>query len=192
MSFVLAEPPQTVEWYTPEWIFTMLGLVFFMDPCHPGRHILTWVPALFVYTKLMDGLAARWWGRVWLNPPYGDETPKWLAKMHVHRDGVALVFARTDTKWFHDYVAKADAVLFLKKRVRFVDQHGNPGKSPNCGSMLVAWGEESVAALRRAEAAGHGVLWDIAKKRLRRRVGCGKVILFRGGGSPRPRIRLGC
>jgi hypothetical protein len=47
-----------------------------------------------------------------------------LEKMHYHRQGVALVFARTDCKWFHDYVAKADAILFLKGRVKFVDGLG--------------------------------------------------------------------
>jgi len=163
MSFQLAAPPQTVQWYTPKSIFEMLGLVFFLDPCHPGRDVVDWVPAVWIFTEKEDGLAQPWTGLVWLNPPYGDQTPVWLAKMHEHRQGVALVFSRTDTPWFKDYVAKADAVLFLRKRVRFVDQHGKTGKSPNCGSLLVAWGEEGVQALRAAEAAGHGVLWEIAE-----------------------------
>lgn len=112
---------------------------------------------MFVYTLPTDGLSKEWRGRVWLNPPYGKETPKWLAKMHEHRDGVALVFARCDTAWFHDYVAKSDGVLFLKKRVQFVDADGVQGKQPNCGSMLVAWGDDCVQALKAAAAAGHGV-----------------------------------
>lgn len=161
MSFQLADGPKTVEWYTPKSIFEMLGLVFMMDPCHPGRDVVDWVPAVMVYTKEMDGFNRQWVGRVWLNPPYGEETPLWLEKMHHYRDGVALVFSRTDTPWFRDYVAKADAVLFLRKRVRFVDQNGKAGKSPNCGSLLVAWGEASVQALANAAAAGHGVLWRI-------------------------------
>jgi len=162
MSFTHDEPPKTVEWYTPPSIFQMLGLTFTLDPCHPGRDVIHWVPAMIVYTKEDDGYAKDWIGRVWLNPPYGRETPRWLAKMHRHRDGVALVFARTDTNWFHSYVAKADAVLFLSKRVRFVDKDGVQGDSPNCGSMLVAWEEVSVRALECAAAEGHGVFWKIS------------------------------
>jgi hypothetical protein len=163
MSFQADEPPQTVEWYTPPSIFKMLGCGFTLDPCHPGRDVVDWVPALSVYTKADDGLVKPWVGRVWLNPPYGRELPPWLKKMHEHRDGIALVFARTDTAWFHDYVAKADAVLFLKKRVRFVNADGVLGDSPNCGSMLVAWGDINVEVLRHVEHGGHGVLWRVSQ-----------------------------
>ena len=124
--------------------------------------MVDWTPALFIYTKADDGLVKPWYGRVWLNPPYGTETPKWLARMHEHREGTALLFARCDTSWFHKYIAKADAVLFLAKRVRFVDANGVQGKSPNQGSMLVAWSEGDVSALRCAADAGHGVLWEIS------------------------------
>lgn len=139
---------ESMEWYTPAWIFERLGLEFDLDPCHPKRS-LPWVPAWAVYTKVEDGLASGWFGKVWLNPPYGSETTKWLAKMHEHRNGIALVFARTDTRWFHDYIAKADAICFMEGRVRFVDGDGKPGGSPGAGSMLVAWGEECVKALER-------------------------------------------
>lgn len=162
MSFQSDEAPKTVEWYTPKYIFDMLGLVFTLDPCHPGRDVINWVPALTVYTKSDDGLSRPWVGSVWLNPPYGRETPVWLKVMHEHRNGVALVFARTDTDWFHKYVANADAVLFLKKRVRFVNSEGVQGDSPNCGSMLVAWGTDGVGALKGAADAGHGIFWKIA------------------------------
>lgn len=72
--------------------------------------------------------------------------------------------------WYHRYAKTADAILFLEGRVRFVDRSGKPPlvwckrskkhkeSSPGCGSMLLAWGEENVAALRRMDAAGHGHL----------------------------------
>lgn len=160
MSFQTDEAPKTVEWYTPPSIFKILDVGFTMDPCHPGRDVVDWIPATFIYTKTDDGLSKPWLGKVWLNPPYGRELTHWLAKMDFHRNGIALVFARTDTAWFHDYVAQADAVLFLKKRVRFVDAQGNQGDSPNCGSMLVAWGDENVQTLE-VNAAEHGVLWKL-------------------------------
>lgn len=67
----------------------------------------------------------------------------------------AAVLARTDTKWFHDYVAKADAILFLAGRIKFVDGlQVTGGSGAGAGSMLIAWGDESVAALERMKDLG--------------------------------------
>ena len=147
-----------VEWYTPPEIFERLNLWFDLDPCHPEKP-LPWIPATRRYNVNDDGLTKPWIGRVWLNPPYGKHTIEWLAKMHGHRHGVALVFARTDCKWFHDYVAKSDAVLFLKGRVRFVDGFGvSGGSGAGSGSMLVAWGSDCVEALANMASYGHLVM----------------------------------
>ena len=145
----------SVEWYTPPSIFQQIGISFDLDPCHPETP-LPWVPAITRYNIHDDGLTKEWFGRVWLNPPYGPHTPKWLEKMSLHRDGIALVFARTDCRWFHDYVADADAILFLKGRVKFVDGFGvSGGGGAGSGSMLVAWGTDCVDALKRMREQGH-------------------------------------
>jgi hypothetical protein len=79
--------------------------------------------------------------------------------MHEHRNGICLVFARTDCKWFHDYVVKADAILFLKGRIKFVDGLGVTGEAgAGSGSMLIAWGKDNVEALKRMSAKGFLVL----------------------------------
>lgn len=144
----------SVDWYTPPWIFQRLGLNFDLDPCHPKERI-HWIPTKDIYTLDDDGLQSKWFGNVWLNPPYGKQTSEWLAKMHEHRNGVALVFARTDCKWFHDYIAKSDAILFLKGRVKFVDGLGATGGSgAGSGSMLAAWGEPNVSAIRAMSDVG--------------------------------------
>lgn len=130
----------SVDWYTPPWIFERVGLFFDLDPCQPETPI-PWIPVAKTYCLQDDGLASPWEGMVWLNPPYGKHTPLWLSKMHQHRYGMALVFARTDCRWFHDYCAKADALLFLSGRVRFVDGLCKTGgNGAGSGSMLVAWG----------------------------------------------------
>ena len=148
----------SVEWYTPPWIFERLGLHFDLDPCQPKEPI-PWIPAKQTMSLEDDGLTSEWTGKVWLNPPYGKHTAAWLKKMHQHRNGVALLFARTDCAWFHDSVAKADAILFLRGRVKFVDGLGATGGSgAGSGSMLVAWGSESVSALRSMSDLGHLVL----------------------------------
>ena len=79
--------------------------------------------------------------------------------MDVHRNGIALVFARTDCGWFHEYVAKADAILFLRGRIKFVDAQGKTGgHGAGAGSMLVAWGAENVAALAKMTDLGKLVM----------------------------------
>jgi len=148
----------SVDWYTPRWIFDELNLDFDLDPAAPEGGV-PWIPAKKFYTEKENGLVQDWTGRVWLNPPYGKHTGAWLEKMHYHRNGVALVFARTDCKWFHDYVAKADGILFLKGRVKFVDGLGKTGGSgAGSGSMLVGWGEEQVLRLGKMSDKGFGVL----------------------------------
>jgi len=143
----------SVDWYTPPQVFDGLG-VFDLDPCQPVGGV-SWIPALQYYTLEDDGLTSDWYGRVWLNPPYGKHTPQWLAKMHSHRNGIALLFARTDCAWFHDYVAKADAILFLKGRVKFVDGLGiSSGNGAGSGSMLIAWGRDNVQSLLGIQSKG--------------------------------------
>lgn len=144
----------SVDWYTPSNIFKMLGITFDLDPCHP-ENIIPWIPVKKTYNIKDNGLIQKWEGNVWMNPPYGKETSDWLHKMHGHRNGIALVFARTDTKWFYEYCAKADAILFLRGRVKFVDGLGKTGKSgAGAGSMLIAWGDVNVDALYNARNEG--------------------------------------
>lgn len=100
-------------------------------------------------------------------------TIAWFAKMHEHRHGIGLQFARTGNTWFQSYVAQADAVFFFNKRIRFVDRTGEPPRredgskedSPGADSMLVAWGPDCVAALYRLERAGHGYVFGRHRSR---------------------------
>lgn len=139
---------ESFEWYTPREIFDALGLVFDVDPCSPGEG-KSFVPALKHYTIDDDGLTSPWVGTAWVNPPYGPLTKTWIEKLAAHGDGIALVFARTDTKWFHESVApSADLVCFVSSRIKFfkgnLDERGG---SPGAGSMLVAYGKKSADAL---------------------------------------------
>ena len=141
-------------WATPQAFFDRLHRVFRFetDVCALPEN----AKCGRFFSPDMDGLKQEWQGVCWMNPPYGKHTPLWMEKMHNHRNGIALVFARTDCKWFHDYVAKADAILFLKGRVRFVDGFGvSGGSGAGSGSMLVAWGDECVQALERMKDRGH-------------------------------------
>lgn len=151
---------ESIEWYTPPEIFTGLGIEFDLDPCSPGKDN-SFVPAKKHYTVEDDGLASPWDGTVFMNPPYGNHTPVWIRKFAEHGDGIALVFARTDVKWFQDNVDKFDAICFVSGRIRFykgsVDERGG---TPGAGSMLIAIGEKSVEALKNS---GLGVVMEVAE-----------------------------
>ena len=134
------------EWLTPPELIRALG-VFDLDPCAPAAR--PWDMAKEHYTIADDGLSRPWFGRVWLNPPYGIETPKWMSRLARHGNGIALVFARTETRTFFESVWRvADAVMFLKGRLTFYNADGtkpdNTGGAPSC---LVAYGRANMAAL---------------------------------------------
>lgn len=142
---------KTVDWYTPKHIFETLALEFDLDPCAPVGGV-PWIPAKKTYSLCDDGLTQPWSGRVWLNPPYGRYTKDWLSKMNNHRNGIALVFARTDCTWFHEYCANAYALNFIRGRLKFVDAFGVTGESgAGAGSMLVAWGQDCADAISRVD-----------------------------------------
>jgi hypothetical protein len=145
------------EWLTPPELIKKLG-TFDLDPCAPIYR--PWDTAKFHYTIIEDGLSKEWFGRVWLNPPYGKETGKWLNKLVKHGNGIALVFARTETEMFFDYIwSRADGLLFLKGRLYFYHVNGEKAKS-NSGapSVLVAYGQNNVNALKRVSDLGQLVL----------------------------------
>lgn len=140
-------------WLTPKYIIDALGK-FDLDPCCP--EYMPWKTADIYYTKADDGLLQDWFGRVWLNPPYSREAVKWLARLSDHGRGTALIFARTETKWFVDYIwKKASALLFIHGRITFCDITGTPANA-NSGapSVLVAYGEEDAEILRKCGIEG--------------------------------------
>lgn len=146
---------KSVEWYTPRWIFDTLGLQFDLDPASP-HDFETPVPATTKYTIFDNGLKKPWFGRVWLNPPYGRKTGTWIRRMVQHGNGIALVFSRTDAAWNQDAMRGATAMLFLAGRIEFIPGHENAHKKSRCGAgtVLFAFGEECASALGRMKDKG--------------------------------------
>jgi len=139
----------TVEWLTPPDLVKKLG-EFDLDPCTP-------VSPPFVHAKCNfnindDGLSQEWFGRVYMNPPYGNGMEKWIEKLKNHGNGITLIFARTETKCFFNFIwDDAHAVLFVKGRIKFFnikgEQAGTPG-SPSVFSSLWNWKCKSVRRFR--------------------------------------------
>lgn len=144
---------RTDEWYTPKYIIDALG-VFDLDPCAPVNPIFNTAKKL--YNKTDDGLSKEWHGRIWLNPPYSRPLIiQFITKMADHGNGIALLFNRCDNVMFHDLIfPTASAMLFLRKRIRFLRPDGTAGNSPGCGSVLIAWGEDNARILKECLLEG--------------------------------------
>lgn len=148
------------EWLTPPEILARLG-DFDLDPCAPVCR--PWPTAQRHFTKADDGLAQPWAGRVWCNPPFGNQAIHWLRKMAAHGNGIALIPARTETAMFYECVwGKATAVLFLKGRPHFHFVTGE--RAPfNSGApiCLIAYSEADALALKES---GLGFCFSLCKE----------------------------
>lgn len=139
----------TDVWLTPPYLLKPLGR-FDLDPCAPMTR--PWDTATVHYTKADNGLTKPWFGRVWLNPPYGAESVKWVKRLANHGTGTALIFARTETGLFFEHVwSAARALLFLRGRVKFCYPDGRQCPT-NAGapSVLVAYGDDDAERLRES------------------------------------------
>jgi hypothetical protein len=140
-------------WLTPPEIISDLG-PFDLDPCAPI--VRPWETAKRSYTVEDNGLLQEWSGFVWCNPPYGTQTGIWLDRLALHGNGIALIFARTETTMFFNSVwNKATSLLFIKGRLFFYYIDGIRAKA-NSGapSVLVAYGKEADERLLRSEIEG--------------------------------------
>ena len=137
-----------VEWWTPPEVFQKLNIEFDIDVASPKGGV-DWIPAKKYFTKEDNGLEQEWQGTVWMNPPYGRFTGSWLDKFIEHNNGIALVFSRTETQWFHNYALKADALSFTKGRFAFY-KNGIKGDSAAVGSLFIACGDKAVNALEKS------------------------------------------
>jgi len=139
MTFVATDPQShngNNVWLTPLDLIKSVG-EFDLDPC--GE--LHWPTARTIYTKEMNGLKNNWFGRVWLNPPYGKEINPFLDKMKLHNNGVVLVFARPDVWWWQALYKDAKAVFAIKGRVKFHKVDGSTLHNAGVGSCLFFFGE---------------------------------------------------
>lgn len=130
---------KTDQWETPQDFFDKLNseFGFTLDPCADENNH----KCEKYFTKEIDGLSKCWDGeRVFCNPPYGRGIGSWVRKCYLHskvRNGIAvmLIPARTDTKWFHEYIYNKSnvEVRFLKGRLKF----GGSKNSAPFPSMVV-------------------------------------------------------
>lgn len=120
------------SWRTPRQLFDQLNAEFgfTVDVCASDENALLGR----YWTEADEALLRSWAGeRVWMNPPYGRQISRWIEKAWTEAPDadliVALVPARTDTAWWHDYAMRADEIRFLRRRLTFGVVTPNGGKS---------------------------------------------------------------
>lgn len=130
---------KTNEWATPLALFQELDqeFGFTLDPCATPQN----AKCKKFYTIEDDGLKQNWGGhRVFCNPPYGREIGRWVEKCYREAQKgalvVALIPARTDTRYFHEFIwKKAKEIRFLRGRLHFNESK----QAAPFPSMIVIW-----------------------------------------------------
>lgn len=147
----------TVEWETPQELFDELDREFHfeLDVCATEQN----AKCKRYFSPEVDGLSQKWFGVCWMNPPYGQQTGKWIKKAYESaQDGatvVCLIASRTDTRWWHDYVMKGE-IRFLRGRVRFRSVDKKIGSPPFASTVVIF--RPRAGDDRQAERTGQEVL----------------------------------
>lgn len=109
-------------WYTPQYLFDELNeeFNFVIDSCALPEN----TKCSLYYTPEQDELAQNWFDTTWCNPPYGREIYQWVEKAYNEhlKNNITVVLllpAKTDTKWFHEYLYNKAEIRFIKGRIKF-------------------------------------------------------------------------
>lgn len=135
---------KTDQWATPQDFFDKLNeeFDFTLDVCALPEN----AKCKQFFTPEIDGLSQPWNGRVWCNPPYGREIGQWVRRafLAIASGGaevvVMLLPARTDTRWFHEYIYGKAEIRFLKGRLKF----GGSKNAASFPSMVVIFRRKAV------------------------------------------------
>jgi len=154
-------------WQTPDWLFQQLDdeFHFVLDAAAVAQDAKC---AVYVGpdNPVHDQRDARFheWpghGPAFQNPPYGrgvGEFVRACCREGVRRVVVALILARTDTAWWHNYVMDIAAeARLIRGRVRFID--------PETGEERDACPAPSVVVVWRPEHSGPTVVSSMEQRR---------------------------
>lgn len=140
MNTALMFSSATDKWATPQPFFDALNaeFQFAIDVCADATN----AKCERYFDEAADGLKQDWRGICWMNPPYGREVSKWVAKAsleaHIGAVVVCLLPARTDTAWWHNHIWDARThqphlgveVRLLRGRLKF-GGHNNSAPFPS-------------------------------------------------------------
>lgn len=77
-----------------------------------------------------------------MNPPYGREIKHFIKKaydetINTRLEVIALLPARTDTQWFHEYIYRKNLIYFIKGRLKFI--HDGKQRHPAPFPSMIVW-----------------------------------------------------
>ena len=135
---------KSMEWATPRDFFRQLNteFAFDLDPCAQSHNAL----CSKFFTPEEDGLIQDWGGHTaFVNPPYGRGIKDWVRKAYEEGQKenttvVMLIPARTDTRYWHQYVMNSDEIRLIKGRLKF---GGGNHSAPFPSAVVVFKGSES-------------------------------------------------
>jgi len=155
------------EWYTPaEYIESARKVMrsIDLDPASSKQAQKT-VKAGEYLTIDDDGLLYDWSGNIWLNPPYasGVVDQFMLRIKEYFLDGsitsaITLTNNCTETAWFQSCCESATAICLVAKRIKFLDESGDPVGAPLQGQAFLYFGNARKRFLSEFER--HGSVWQ--------------------------------
>lgn len=155
MSFTSTDPVshsgKTNIWLTPKHIIDQLG-PFDFDPCAAPKPRPFPTAAVMNSEDDADGLSIDWFGRVWLNPPYGSNARHWIQRLSTHGNGIALVFARIETQWLQPFLNQG--VFVIQGRLSFLRPDGSSETNAGTGSILIPFGRKNIGSILMSEIEG--------------------------------------
>lgn len=148
------------EWYTPESIISLVyNVMGNIDIDVASSDIANQtVKAKKYFTKESDGLSQKWYGNIFMNPPYSVKLIQQFAEKLVNErknidQAVVLVNNATETKWFKSISSIANAVCFPTGRMRFYAPDGKTA-NPLQGQAILYIGDNTQSFLDNFSSIG--------------------------------------
>lgn len=137
-------------WGTPPKLWHELNMKYGPFKLDAATNSLNPLRTPKYYTEQTNGLERKWYNPTYVNPPYGREIYDWVKKANTEamlgNRVVMLIPARTDTRWFHDFIYNRPLVetIFLKGRLAMWNYHtgkAHPHKAPFPSMIVIfrAW-----------------------------------------------------
>lgn len=138
-----------VEWYTPAYIVDAARRAMGGIDLDPAS---SWVAnqrvqAGTIFTADDDGLTRQWFGKVWMNHPFGrGANTAWINKLVAEytsgnvQQACCICYASTSEQWFrplYDY-----PICFITGRVDYLRPDGKPGGGVSKGSCVTYFGTD--------------------------------------------------